>query len=342
MVKASFIYLCLAACVLAFFVVMLGAFTRLSDAGLGCPDWPGCYGHLIVPHIEQGASHVFKQYPNMPLHAQKAWTEMVHRYFAGTLGILIFILGGLSIRQSFVRKKLNILPLFLVGLVVFQALLGMWTVTLKLMPVIVMAHLLGGMTTLACLWWLFLRNSRFNTQEHSKNVRYLKPFALIALGIVACQILLGAWTSANYSALACLDFPTCQGSWFPHLNFIQAFNLFVPIELNHVGVLDNVARVTIHYTHRLGALLTTLYIMLFAMYLLRNQKNKIQQRITYMVLFILVCQISLGIMNVIFKLPLPIAVAHNGIAALLLLSILTLIYFLFKKNNKGVDYVECI
>lgn len=313
----------LAAC-LALGVVVLGAYVRLSDAGLGCPDWPGCYGHLTVTQAEQAADDVSKAYPDRPLVAHKAWKEMIHRYFASTLGLLIVIIAILAWRRRQKPETHWKLPLFLVALVVFQGLLGMWTVTLLLKPVVVMMHLLGGMTTLSLLWWLYMRETRFAHNGVSGSTDSLKGVALLGLIIVACQLALGGWTSANYAALACPDFPTCQTQWWPSTDFREAFILWRGTGIDYEGgVLDNAARVTIHLMHRIGAVITLLYIGWLAITALRNRSSSV--RITGLaILLILVVQVTLGITNVVMALPLPVAVAHNGVAALLLLSLVTL------------------
>ncbi len=222
------------ALLLALGVIMLGAYVRLSDAGLGCPDWPGCYGHAAVT--------------SAAAEPAKAWKEMVHRYFAGTLGLLVFGLAAVSWRRGTRRQRV----LFSVAsaLVVLQAALGMWTVTLRLQPLVVMGHLIGGMS-LASLLWLALLEARATTVPRSVRV-----LAAAALGVVALQIALGGWTSSTYSALACPDFPTCLGQWWPHADFASAF---VPwrsagVGFEH-GVLAGPARVAVHVAHRLGAAL---------------------------------------------------------------------------------------
>jgi len=177
--RTKYYWFTLFAVVLALFVIMLGAYTRLTDAGLGCPDWPGCYGKLVLPESNAGLVQAQQAFPTVPLVAKKAWTEMAHRYFAGTLGLIIL---GLAIGAFFRRRNNPVQPLFvpwlLVGLVIFQAVLGMWTVTLKLLPLVVMGHLLGGMTIAALLWWLML-SSKQNSLTSGYAFSSLKPWALI-------------------------------------------------------------------------------------------------------------------------------------------------------------------
>lgn len=327
MQQSYFRKIALVATTLALFVVVLGAYVRLSDAGLGCPDWPGCYGHLTVPEAAHHVDKANAAYPERPVEAAKAWKEMIHRYFASTLGLLIVILAVLAWRSKRISNQQVKLPIFMVALVIFQGLLGMWTVTIKLNPTIVMLHLIGGMTTLSLLWWMSLRQSKMFL-PHSSYPSQLKPFtglAVIGLFIVAFQIMLGGWTSSNYAALVCADFPTCQGFLIPPTDFKEAFNLWRGTEINFEGgVLDNTARTTIHFVHRVGALITFLFIGWLSLKLIFGTEVNKLQSLGRMLLFVLLVQVSLGIINVVYSLPLFIAVAHNGVGALLLLTMVTL------------------
>lgn len=306
--------LVLLAALLALVVVVLGAYVRLSDAGLGCPDWPGCYGHLTVPHSE-AAQQVF---PGKPLEAHKAWKEMVHRYFAGTLGLLIAAICFCVWRYRQRIAASTAVPTLLVGIVAFQAALGMWTVTLLLKPVIVSLHLLGGMTTLGLLVWL--ASSRWLAPVVQG--REWKPWALLGLVLLACQIALGGWTSSNYAALACTDFPACHGSWWPAMDFSRAFHLVRELGMNADGSQLSMESLTaIHVTHRMGALAVFLYLGWFGSKLLRVPELK---PLGGLLLGLLTLQILLGISNVLFSLPLPIAVAHNAGAALLLITLVVI------------------
>ncbi len=316
----------LATC-LAFVVVLLGAYTRLSDAGLGCPDWPGCYGHFDVPKTSAEITKAEQAYPERPVEGHKAWKEMVHRYFAATLGALIIVLAVLAWRRRSKAGQLVGLPLFLVMLVIFQGMLGMWTVTIKLNPTIVMLHLMGGLATISCLFWVVLRTGRhFRVDDFSQSkLKDLHGPAIFALVIVVLQIMLGGWTSANYAALHCPDFPTCQGSWIPTLDFKNAFTLWHGTERNfEFGILENNARATIHFVHRVGALVTFLFVGWLALKLWLGTNVVVLRKLGVVLLLVLCLQVSLGIANVLLSLPLPIAVAHNGVAALLLLLIVAL------------------
>jgi cytochrome c oxidase assembly protein subunit 15 len=316
-------------CAFAGVVVLLGAYTRLVDAGLGCPDWPGCYGFIGVPETQEEIKIAEQSYPHAPVEADKAWPEMIHRYFAGTLGLIIALLAFLAIKARADRSQPFVLPLVLLGLVIFQAALGMWTVTMGLLPIIVMGHLLGGFITLTLLLLLFLKLRDGNRPSYGSQLR---NYALIGLIIVFIQITLGGWTSANYAAIICADFPTCQGHWIPPLDFAGAFQISQEGVENYLGgFMGNDARVTVHWLHRLGALITTLYVLWLVVKLFSSG----YQRFAGWLLLVLVVQVTLGISNVVFSLPLSVAVAHNGVAALLLLTMVTLVHTLGQKKYRS-------
>ena len=325
----SFSRLTGATAVLALCVILLGAYVRLSDAGLGCPDWPGCYGHLVAPTSERTIAAANEAHPARPVHSGKAWKEMVHRYLAGSLGLAILALALLAWRNR--RNGLPVvLPTVLVGLVVFQAMLGMWTVTLLVNPVIVTAHLAGGMATLAVLWWLTLRQGRPWDRPTPEGAGSLRLWAALGLVLVAGQILLGGWTSSNYAALACAEFPTCHGGhWWPAADFVDGFTLVRPLGVDYqFGVLDSPARTAIHLAHRVGALVVAIYVTALAVAAIRRAPSRAVSHIGFVLLAVLGLQIGLGITNVVARLPLPVAVAHNGGAALLLLSLVSLVHAL--------------
>jgi cytochrome c oxidase assembly protein subunit 15 len=319
---------------LAVTVVMLGAYARLKDAGLGCPDWPGCYGQLTVPQTSAALAKAQMAYPKLKIEPQKAWPEMIHRYFAGTLGLLILTLAiGALWRKRRNRLAPLAVPLFLVGMVIFQAMLGMWTVTWQLLPQVVMGHLLGGMTIAAFLWWLTL--SLRTNRLYSTPKSWLKPAAVVGIAIVALQIFLGGWTSANYASIICPDFPFCQGSLFPKMDFATAFNFTSPIGANYQGgLLGTTARVTLQMMHRYGAMITATYITILAIILLRSQHRAELRTAGWGILSVLTVQFLLGIANIDTKLALPVAVAHNGVALILLLSLVTLAHLLFKGDRR--------
>ncbi|MGH1439884.1 MAG: COX15/CtaA family protein [Cellvibrionaceae bacterium] len=340
--------LALSAFVLAIFVVILGAFTRLVDAGLGCPDWPGCYGHLLWPNESHEIIKAEKAFPDAPVELEKTWPEMVHRYFAGTLGLFILAIVIMSIRYSTQQKKLLQpsgqassalasvpvkLPLFLLALVILQAAFGMWTVTLKLWPKVVTAHLLGGFATLSLLWLLVQRLGLkqwqvSEVQYHA--LRFTRPLIVFSLVVVIIQIALGGWVSSNYAALACPDLPQCLGQWLPPTDFKAGFNVWQDIGPNYLGgQLDNHARTAIHLTHRIGALIVTFTLLILGFRLLSIRSAQVKSWVWWL-WGVLAVQVSLGLANILFALPLAIAVAHNAVGAVLLLTMVTITYRSFK------------
>ena len=319
--------LCLAGALLAFCVVVLGAWTRLGNAGLGCPDWPGCYGHLTVGQAVEHAAEANAAFPDRPLEADKAIKEMVHRYFASTLGLLIIAIAVLAFRNRRDPAQPMRLPALLVLLVVFQGLLGMWTVTLLLKPLIVTAHLVGGLTTMSLLWWLGLGAEPV---PGSDSQRKLRSLAVVGLAVLALQIVLGGWTSSNYSAIACPDFPTCQASYWPDMDFKDAFVLWRGLGIDYEGgVLDHPARVAIHFTHRLGAVVTALVLGFLAWKASRTGPSRTVRVGGVVLAAVLVTQWIVGPVMVLETFPLPLATAHNAVAALLLLSVVALVRFLW-------------
>lgn len=302
-------------------VILLGAYTRLTDAGLGCPDWPGCYGFLKVPHQEHHVAAAQQAFPDRPLEPHKAWNEMVHRYFAGSLGLLV---TAIFFTALFTRSSSKVLPGILLLLVIFQAALGMWTVTLNLLPLVVMGHLLGGFTLLSLLavHWLRL-HPQYQVQE--PKLVSLRPLAALALIMLLAQIALGGWTAANYAAMACIDLPICEAGWTERLNFSEAFDLHLGHDDYEYGVMSAEARQTVHVIHRLGAVITLLVVAGFLLTLWRRAGTRLIKRLTLAAAALLVLQFSLGVLNVVLHLPLANAVAHNFVAANLLM-LLVLIF----------------
>src|SRR5579885_3219662 len=254
MQKRYFLYIAIAAMVLAFGVVMLGAYVRLSQAGLGCPDWPGCYGHVAVPQESEVNSTLLAA---RPLEPARAWKEMIHRYFVGGLSTLIFALAVIALWRRRQADQPKLLPGLLVLLLVLQALLGMWTVTLLLFPPVVTAHLLGGLATFSLLVLLVLQSGGYLRIGASAS-REMRVLAALSLVVLVCQIALGGWVSSNYAAIACPDFPTCQGSFWPPMDFASGFSWHGLGPDYQGGILESPARMAIHMAHRLGALITFL------------------------------------------------------------------------------------
>ena len=297
--------LAIVAAVLAFIVVVAGAYVRLSDAGLGCPDWPFCYGKPVPAEI---ADHDA---------LAKAWKEMGHRYLAGTLVLLVFFLTYLSWKA----RRSRWISLGVLALILFQATLGAWTVTKLLKPAIVTSHLLGGMSILGLLTWLALEQSRLKLRAPS-----LRAPALLALVALAVQITLGGWVSSNYAALACPDLPLCHGSLLPPMDFGNAFRVVRDLGQTPEGaLLSNEALTAIHWTHRLFALLV-LGVAGWAAW----RAAKVSPALGGVLAGMVVLQFSLGVLNVAVSRPLALAAAHNAGAAGLLVTLVVLNFIAFR------------
>ena len=297
---------------LAAVVVVLGAYTRLVDAGLGCPDWPGCYGMILVPETADEIARAEAAFPDTPVEAAKAWPEMIHRYAAALLGLVILVLLVLAIKDGLPWR----LPAGIAVLVIAQGAFGAWTVTLKLWPQVVTAHLLGGFATLALLWLWGLTLKRPSWRVDPS----LGGLAVATLVVVVIQVALGGWLTANYAALACPDFPTCHGAWIPEMDFAAGFDVFQDVGPNYLGgLMSSDARVAIHFVHRLGAVAVLLVAGALAIRLGRTPLG-------WSLEAVLVVQLALGIANVLFALPLAVAVLHNAGAALLLLVVVSVTY----------------
>ena len=327
MLPKLFRRLALVSAILAFVVIVLGAWVRLSAAGLGCPDWPGCYGHLTAGDAAQNIEVITEAFPDRPFEYEKALKEMVHRYFASTLGLLIVAMACVAIVNRHDPRQPVALPLALVALVIFQGLLGMWTVTLLLKPLVVVLHLLGGLATFSLCAWLAMRG---RADEHESHPRVaseaahgpLRKLAVAALVVLVLQIALGGWTSSNYAALACPDFPTCQNSYWPEMDADEAFVLWRGLGIDYEGgVLDHPARVAIHFVHRLGAIVAAIVLGWLSFSMWRNGATLRVRNAGLFVGILLLVQLVLGPIMVIRALPLWLATAHNGVAALLLLAV---------------------
>ena len=324
--ERAFLWTTLVAGALTLVVVVLGAYVRLSDAGLGCPDWPGCYGQLAPPaHIEG-------------VEAAKAWKEMVHRYAASTLGLLILVLAAIAWRRRQEAGQPVRLPLLLVPLVLLQGALGMWTVTLLLKPLVVTLHLLGGMAILSLLYLIALRQSGWLAPKQAAP-RGLRRLGDVAAGLLILQLALGAWVSSNYATVACPDLPTCQGAWWPEADFGEAFVLWRGLGIDYEGgVLDHPARVAIHLVHRVGAVLVTLVLglLVFGAWREGRRSGVREWRVAAALVFgALALQLLVAVLMVRYAFPLPLATAHNAGAALLLLALTTL-----KSSLHGRDRVR--
>ena len=328
--KKKGFYLALTATLLASLVVGMGAYTRLVHAGLGCPDWPGCYGFLIVPESPEEIARAEQLFPDTPVESEKGWPEMIHRYIAGALMLLVLALVIQSIKYRRNPGQPVKLPFIILGLITLQAAFGMWTVTLKLWPQVVTAHLLGGFATLTLLFLLTLKLSGLNWKklpEKTAGLARLKKLGLAGLFLVIVQITFGGWTSSNYAALACPDLPACQGEWLPAMNFSEGFDIGQSVGPNYLGgQLHAEARTAIHFSHRLGAILTFLLLSLLVWQTFRFSNSMAKQHrssvriLASVVMAVLLIQVSLGLSNIIWSLPLKVAVAHNLGGALLLIA----------------------
>jgi heme a synthase len=325
-----------AAFLLCFVVVVLGAYVRLSAAGLGCPDWPGCYGHVTPSGAAANAAEASARFGGQAVEVGKAWREMIHRYAAATLGLLIVLIASMAIQYRRNRLLKLSFAFGLLGLVVAQGMLGMLTVTWQLKPLIVTAHLLLGLTTLSMLWWLVLTLARssaaIRVSRHGRaalgrtaNSARARRWALAALAVLAVQIALGGWTSSNYAATSCPDFPQCQGSWWPGADFADAFVVWRGVGINYEGgILDHPARVAIHLTHRLGALIAALVLLSASYRVFRAGSSRAERHAAVIVVAALLLQLMIGASMVLRGFPLWLATAHNAGAALLLLATVTL------------------
>jgi cytochrome c oxidase assembly protein subunit 15 len=321
----------LAATVLCAIVIVVGAWVRLTNAGLGSPDWPGCYGHVHPSQVVGRAAEINAAHPDRPFDYQKAINEMVHRYIVGGLALLVIGLALFAVANRRDPAQPRVLPWLIVALLVVQALLGMWTVTLLLKPLIVTLHLLFGMTTLALLWWLAAAcAARLKASE--------RPVRRLAIAGSPCwsQIALGGWTSTNYAAAACPDFPTCQGSFWPPMDFGNGFTLWRGLGIDYEGgVLDGPARTAIHYTHRLGAYFTALVLALVVVGAWRRGQSAGARIAAAAVAIAVPLQIAIG-MNLVWRgWPLWLGTAHNAGAMLLVLSTVALLRALSPRSGVG-------
>lgn len=306
--------------VMTFALVVLGAYVRLSDAGLGCPDWPGCYGHPTVIHASDHIAAAQAENPHGPVTFAKAWKEMIHRYFAGIVGLCIVGIAALAWRHRREAGTSPLLATVLVGVLLLQAMFGKWTVTMLLKPAIVTGHLIGGLTVLALLVWLYARTRGPSPRTVSPG---LKAFAALGFVVLAMQITLGGWVSTNYAALACTDLPTCHGEWIPYMDVRNGFHVVRELGQSADGeTLTMDALTAIHWMHRLGAVLAMLVLGALG-FALRAAGHR---ALGSALLVLLSLQLALGLANVWLSLPLPLAAAHNGGAAALVIAMVLINY----------------
>lgn len=318
--------------VVCFALVVLGAYVRLSNAGLGCPDWPGCYGHLVVPATTHAVASADARYPARPLEAPKAWKEMIHRYLAGVVGLLVLAMAVLAVAAR--RRGLPIrMALVVLGVIIVQIVFGALTVTWQVMPVIVTTHLMLGLATLALLWWMWLRQ-RVAQPDADGLPGAVRGWAALALVVLVGQIFLGGWTSTNYAAIACPDFPTCQGIYGLQTGLAPAFDMWHGLGIDYEGgILATAVRATIHMLHRYGALATTLVVGGLGVYLLVAARRAPWRWLGLVVFAALALQVGIGIGFVEARFPLWLADAHTGGAALLLLAVVALNHFVWSARG---------
>jgi cytochrome c oxidase assembly protein subunit 15 len=319
--------------VLCFTVVVLGAWVRLTDAGLGCPDWPTCYGHVTPAGALANENAAESHFPGWQIDSGRAWREMIHRYAATTLGFVIVLIAAIAIAYRGRSQTSVMYSLVLLFTVVLQGLLGAFTVWWLVKPLVVVLHLAGGLTTLGLLYWLWLNLRRRAglvkpTPGATQTAALDGPrrAALLAMVIVCLQILLGGWTSSNYAAVSCPDLPTCQNQWWPEgMDWDDAFVLWRGLDINYTGgVLEHPARVTIHFAHRLGAVLATLAVLWAAIYAIRRSPTELVRAGGWVALGGIGLQVLIGIFMVLEAFPISLAAGHNAGAAILLLAMLAL------------------
>lgn len=317
---------------LALCVIVFGAYVRLTDAGLGCPDWPGCYGFVTVPQTAEDYLSVEENFPGEIVDEGKAWREMIHRYIASLLGFLIllmFLKDFFSFRKDEGSLKDLKLSGALLALVIFQGMLGMWTVTLKVHPLVVTAHLIGGLTTLSLLFFYY-RSIETDSEKFISAPNVL----FVGLSILILQIILGGWTSTNYAALGCPDLPLCYGEvWPSNMDFEEGFLKWQEVGVNYEGgQLSPSGRTAIHFVHRLGAIVALIALGLLGLRYLKHTSDRVRGA-SILMLIALSAQLAIGILMVWFGIPLFLATAHNAFAALLLLSFINLLYTVKIKQN---------
>lgn len=304
-------------------LIMFGSFTRLTDSGLGCPDWPGCYGTSNPFHARDDIHAAQAAMPSGPVTWMKAWIEMTHRYFALALGVLIITLVVLAWVK---RKELQQSPWYataVLALVCVQGAFGAWTVTLK-QPAIVVTHLLLGMSLLAALIWLGCKNDAPRAVD--ERGASLRMAAAIGLVLLVVQIALGGWVSTNYAVLACTDFPLCNGQWVPPMDFAHGFTFWRQLGKTAGGdFISHDALVAIHWTHRVFAVVVLSYLAWLGA---RARRIGGLGRVATVLLVVLAVQLATGLSNIVLGWPLLAAVAHNGGAAVLLLLMVRLHYLI--------------
>ena len=327
---------------LTLIVVVVGAFTRLTDSGLGCPDWPGCYGQLTAPDTAAEIARASERFPGAEIDPFKGWIEMIHRYLAGLLGLLILGIAVIAWRNHFRQAASAVrlpgsdahwLGTGLLLLLLVQALLGKFTVTLLLKPGVVTLHLLGGMLILSVLFRMAIGEFVDRSRVAIDRAARLAPWAAVGILLLVAQIILGGWVSTNYAALTCLDFPTCHGTFLPPMDFQHGFHVLRELGEAPDGTpLSHESLNAIQWTHRVGALVLTAYLGVLGLVAMRIPGVGVA---AVAMLVLLVAQVTIGILNVVWLLPLWLATLHNFGAALLLCAAVMLKFMVTRRV--GVD-----
>jgi cytochrome c oxidase assembly protein subunit 15 len=315
-------------------VVVLGAWVRLTDAGLGCPDWPTCYGHVTPSGAVANEAHLDDRWDGTrEFDEGKAWREMIHRYAATTLGFVIVLITALAIAYRRDRPVGIGFAVALLATVLFQGLLGAFTVWWLVKPLVVVLHLIGGLSTLSLLFWLWLTMRRRTGvvtpvagATRTPTLDGARRVGVVALVVLGLQIALGGWVSSNYAAISCPDFPKCQAQWLPQgMDFGDAFVLWRGLDIDYTGgVLEHPARVAIHFTHRIGAVVASIVLALLGWLAIRNAPTALVRNGGYWVLAALALQLLIGIFMIWRGFPLLLATGHNAGAAILLVAALAM------------------
>jgi len=332
-VRKYYTLLALFAVILTFVVVVYGAYTRITDSGLSCPDWPGCYGQLMVPEGEQAVQSANALFPTTPVDAPRAWNEMVHRYLAGTAGLLMVLLAGFGFYfRNILGKAPYRISVSMLCIIVLQILLGKWTVTMKLLPLVVSSHLIIGMTLLSLLWCVTLVASPCAKLRSVEAQQGLRPWAFIGLFLLIMQIASGGWTSTNMAGHVCAGFPVCEGYTLAQLDWMGAFSLTTAL-----GHMHYMALMAVTTFHRMGGAIVGGYLGLLCFLVISMHDNKVMRTLAATVLLILFVQITLGFMNIPASRAIWAATAHNGVAALLLLSVIAFNAVLYLRPEEHLD-----
>ena len=332
--SAKFFRMALSAALLAFLAVLFNAYARLSEAGLGCPDWPGCYGRVMAPMSARDVklAQEAENGPDPAAAAKKAerrrvFRDTVQRYLNGALGLVLIRLAVLGWQLKKRKRTQQVLiPIATMVLAFALVVMALLTIDLQFKPLVMLTQLTGGLTILALLWWIAMREQRFwRSVSASPLTRSLRPRALFALGLIAFQIVLGGWSMVNYAGLACPDFPTCQGVYWPSMDFLDAFTRWRDLGVEYEsGVLNLDAATAIHMAHRIGALIAVLYVGWLSLHVLRVGIENNLCRFGLLVFAMLLASVALGVAQVVTHLPLAVAIMHSGVAAMLLMSLITL------------------